>query len=205
MRLVYLSLLLLFLLSGPAAAAPAVPRPYAGIGLAIIRPGLPQENTLPERLVLYREPGVGRAADKAAAEIPLLTRIIPTGPGEFPVAVLAKKGTWLKVAYDDGGRSGWLEMQRRWDYVAWEDFLPGKRFSLLPGLRKEFYRVVAGPVPSAAEVAMGAPRQEQRMEKLQRDWLASPLPDGSFGWLRWRDESGRFLIALPADGTEKNR
>ena len=206
MRLVCLSLSLLFLLftGNNAEAAPVTPRPYTGRGLLIIT-GLPQENGPPGRLILYREPGVGRVADKPLADLPLLTRIIKTVSGDYPVAVLTKKGDWLQVAYDEGGRSGWLEMQRRWRYVSWEGFLPGRSFRLLPGLRKEFYTVQSEPSPSAAKLGARTPMEEQRTEKVRGDWLGFSLADGTFGWLRWRDESGRFLIALPSGNDQQNR
>ena len=206
MRLICLSLSLLFLLFGNnAEAAPATLRPYTGRGLLIIRTALPQENAPPARLILYREPGVGRVADKTAAELPLLTRIFETGTGDYPVAVLGKKGNWLQVAYDEGGRTGWLEVQRRWSYVAWEGFLPGRSFRLLPGLRKEFYTMLAEPSPSAPKLGARTPMEEQRAEKVRGDWLGFSLADGTSGWLRWRDESGRFLIALPSDNDQQNR
>ena len=48
------------------------------------------------------------------------------------VAVLEKRGNRLLIAYDDSGRAGWLERARWWDYLTWEEFLPGRLVSFPP-------------------------------------------------------------------------
>lgn len=196
--------LLLLLLALPAHGAPPKPRPYTGSGLLVIRPLPLHELDDGDRIILYREPGIGRIMEKDPAGLPLLIRIIEAGAGEFSLAVMGRKGNWLKIAYDDAGREGWLAMERRWQYSHWEEFLPGRFVRLLPGLKKEYGAVRREPSPAADELAPLSPDRELRVELLQGDWLRVSLDPQTAGWLRWRDEGGRFLVSVRADNDQQN-
>jgi hypothetical protein len=205
MRRILFPLLLLFLLTPPASGAPPVPRPYSGNGLLIIRATQLHHPETASRLILYREQGIGRIAEMTAAELPLLVQILGATAGEYPVAVMATKGAWLKIAYDEAGRQGWIEMEVGWQYTPWEEFLPGRTVRLLPGLKKGAGALRREPLSSAEELAHLSPAGAGRAELIQGDWLRIRIDSQTGGWLRWRDESGRFLVALPGkNGQQKN-
>jgi hypothetical protein len=192
----YLFVLLLFPL--PLLGALSKPRPYGGSGALIMRPVSTREDDNRGLIVLYREPGVGRLKEQAPSELPLLAKVLETGAGEYPAAVLGKRGNWLKIAYDDGGREGWLEMERRWDYITWEELFPKRSVRLLPGLKRDFGAVRQDPSPTADVVAAISPETAYHCILMQGDWLQVSLDPQTSGWLRWRDENGRFLITVTA-------
>jgi hypothetical protein len=205
MRFIILPLLLLLLLTPPAGGALPKPRPYSGSGLLIIRttPLLHPETAT--RLVLYREPGIGRIAEMTATELPLLIQVLGATAGEYPVAVMGTKGAWLKIAYDEAGRQGWIELEGRWQYTPWEEFLPGRVVRLLTGLKKGAGTLYREPSSSAVGLATLSQAGAGRAELIQEDWLRIRIDPQTNGWLRWRDESGRFLVALPGEnGQQKN-
>ena len=196
LQLLFLLLFLqLFVL--PLQGAPPPPRPYTGSGLLLIRPAarLAGESTHP--LVFYREPGIGRVAERAPERLPLLLKVIIPAPGEYPVAVMGRKGNWLCLAYDEGGHLGWIAMERRWEYLPWREFLPGRRVQLLPGLKKMYTALRREPSAEAGELAPLTPDDQYRVEQVQGDWLRVSLSASGSGWFRWRDDGGRFLVALP--------
>lgn len=195
--------LLLLLLALPAHGAPPKSRPYTGGGLLTIRPvpSLEGENGGP--IILYREPGVGRITEKAPADLPLLSRILEATAGEYPVAVMGRRGNWLKIAYDDADREGWVEMERRWEHVRWEECLPGRTIRLLPGVKNGYAVLRREPSSTAAEAAPLPPARDFRIEKIQGDWLRVSLDPQTAGWLRWRDEGGRFLVSVREAGIQQ--
>ncbi len=188
--------LILLMLALPALGAPPKPRPYTGSGLLIIRSDPSSETGITGSLTIYREPGVGRIAEPGYGEIPLLTRIVEPAAGEYPVAVMGKKGEWLKIAYDGAGREGWLEMARRWEIIPWEEFLPGRTARFLPWLKKGFYLLRREPSAAAPELATLPPESTTRIGRVEGDWLYVTVAPGRTGWLRWRDDEGRFLITV---------
>jgi SH3-like domain-containing protein len=205
MRFIITSLLFLFIFTLPVLGAPPKPRPYSGSGLLLIRTTpLHHPETAP-RLILYREPGIGRIAEMTAADLPLLVQVLGTTDGENPVAVMATKGAWLKIAYDEAGRQGWIEMEVSWQYTPWEEFLPGRVVRLLPGLKKGAGALRSEPSSSAVELATLSPAGDGRAELIRGDWLRIRIDPQTSGWLRWRDESGRFLAIFPGEnGQQKN-
>ena len=186
--------LFIFFFAISAHAAPVKARPATGIGLLVIRSSLSPGQDTPPLLVLYREPGVGRIAEFSSSAIPLLSRMLALPSGEYPVAVLGKKGTWLRIAYDEAGREGWLEPLRGWDYVTWSEFLPGHSARLLPGLKKPFYVIMRQPADTAVEISGISPETAFRILEVKESWARIESAAVS-GWLRWQDSDGRFLIS----------
>ena len=196
-----ITIVLMLLLALPAHGAPPTPRPYTGSGLLIIRSPASPDSDQPGTLVLYREPEVGRVAETARGALPLLTQVIVPPAGEYPVAVMGKKGAWLKIAYDQAGREGWLEMARGWDYLPWEEFLPGRTVRLLPGLKKPYYVLRRDSAPDGRELDTLTPESAVRIDRMEGDWVHVTVAPQTAGWLRWRDEGGRFLITVRSGRT----
>jgi hypothetical protein len=192
------SILLLLL---PLSASGALPklRPYTGIALLLLRPAPSGDPGKPPTLVCYREPGIGRIAEPGYGNIPLLRQVVEAPPGEFPVAVLGKRGTWLKIAYDGADREGWIEMGRRWDLIPWEEYLPGRAARFLPGLKKIFYLLRNTPSMTDRTGETLAPESVVRIDRVAGDWVGVTVAPGKTGWLRWRDDEGRFLITVRPD------
>jgi hypothetical protein len=187
----------------PLQAASPPPRPYTGSGLLLIRHASRQAGELPSPLVFYREPGVGRIAEMRPDRLPLLQKVMAAAPGEYPAAVLGRKGNWLCLAYDEGGNTGWVEISRRWEEIRWREFLPGRTVQLLPGLKKVYTVLRREPLTDAGELTPVTPADSIRVEQVRGDWLRVSSAAATGGWLRWRDDGGRFLIALPAgDGRQ---
>lgn len=185
----------LMLLALPALAAPKS-RPFAGEGLLVIRP-LPLNTTETCcTLPIYLDPGVERVASLEMPEVPSLAPVIKGRAGEFPLVVTAKKGDWLQVIYDDAGREGWLESSRSWDYSTWNTFLKGRAVTLLPGLRKEFYLLRRDPAPSSPQLDTLSRQRSLRIIDIKDDWALVLVDLSAYGWLRWRDGDGRFVIAV---------
>jgi hypothetical protein len=189
--------LLILCLSVPALTGAALPppRPDAGIGVLIIGTGAAAP-AAGQRLLLYREPGIGRIGERDVAKLPRLPVGQRSSLGGVCVAVLAKRGEWLSIAHDDAGRSAWVERERGWDYLTWEEFLPGKHARLMKGLRKTLLVARSGPEEHAAEVLQLTPERPFRIIQVEGD-AAQVLVDLSvLGWIRWRDGDGRLLIVL---------
>jgi hypothetical protein len=181
----------------PAKATPTQ-RPATGSGLLTIKPLTPQRTTDIANLAIYRAPGVERIRNVNAAELPGLTPVMSPRPGEYLQAVTGKKGNWLRIAYDDAGREGWLEMARYWEYTPWEKFFPGQTIRLLAGLKRSCYslRVHAGDAASQLSALTG--KTPLRVMQTNGDWLMVTIDRNVSGWIRWRDSDGRFLISVDA-------
>ena len=188
-------LLVTTLLCGTAFAAPKPPRPEAGIGVLLVRPALADRDGAPPALVLYREPGVGRLGEWSAPSLPLFP--LPVGDGDlYPLAVVMKRGEWFRVAYDEAGRSGWVERQRNWSFLSWEEYLKGRSARLLPGLRKPYCILRSEPTGQAPELRTLSPSNALRIVEVAGDRARVLLDLSVIGWLQWRDEDGRLLIGL---------
>jgi hypothetical protein len=186
--------LLLVLNVAALGAAPPRPRPYSGCGVLALT-GEPWAAKVP--LVLYQEPGVLRVAELERGALPRLAG----SEAEPLVAVSARKGEWTRLAYDDAGREGWLREPRAWRYLPWQEFLPGRRVRILPGMKKGFYALRSEPREAAPETAALSRDQEVRLLRVQGDWASLEAPAG---WFRWRDPDGRLTISLQdTDLTEK--
>jgi hypothetical protein len=172
------------------------PRPYSGSGVMIIRPLRQGRPADPAPIPFYRDPGVERIAERVVGGIPLLSSILKTPTGEYPVAVMGKKGNWMRIAYDDAGREGWVEMARWWEYTTWEEFLKGRFARLIPGLKKGVYALRAGPSETAALTGPLSGQENLRLSEIRGDWVLVISDSGLSGWLPWRDGDGRFQINL---------
>lgn len=182
-----LSILLLLLLGSAAAqAAPPRPRPYSGSGVLAVKADPSGE---PAPLVMYQEPGVLRVAELERGALPRLA-----GSAAEPLlAVSARRGEWLRLAYDEAGREAWLKKPRAWSYLTWQEFLPGRPVRLLPGLKKGLYLIRGQARDEAPE--SGTLTRDQAVLPLQveGDWARLQ----GTGWFRWRDGDGRLTISLP--------
>lgn len=187
---------LLLVTSGAASAlgAPPPPRPDTGIGTLVVSafPGTAD----PPELILYREPGVGRIAAKSVAAFPHLAQLLKAPPGEYPLAVTARKGMWLQVIHDDAGRTAWLEPRRAWPFISWDEILKGRGARLLRGLKKPYYVVVDEGGKALPVLEPLTPERAFRIIAVEGDRIQVLLDLTVMGWLRWRDEDGRLLITL---------
>ena len=192
-------------LAAPAGAAATKPRPMAGDGILIIRRPpirLPGE---PLTFPVYREPGVERIADLDISDLPQLAPAVRVGAGEAVAATVARRGDWLKIVYDDAGREGWVKPERIWFHDRWEDFLKGQTVRLLPGLKKGYYSLRREPAQNAPELDNLARRKYIRVIQVQGDWALVIVDLAESGWLRWRDEDRRFLIAVEVPSSPQKR
>ena len=174
----------------------AKPRPYTGNGLLVIRDLVSQPGNENFQLPIYLEPGVGRIAEFQRCDLPKLSPVIASRQGECVVPAMRIKGDWLKVPYDEAGREGWLRMERSWEYTPWEIYLKGKAVRLLPGLRKNFYALRPEPNDNSPTTEISSKQQNLRVIQVRDDWALVLVDLINYGWIRWRDDDGRFLIAI---------
>jgi len=179
-------LILALVALGPAAAqaAPPPPRPYAGQGVLALHPA-PWAERAP--IPVYREPGLQRIAEPEPGALPRLA-----GDGGEPLVAVQARGGWLRVAYDDAGREGWLKPPRGWEYRPWEEFLPGRLVRVFPGMKKALYALRGEPREGGAETGALARDQEVRVLRVEEDWAQLQAP---WGWFRWRDGDGRLTVS----------
>lgn len=188
----------LLLVAAAVCAAPAAPpkvRPYSGIGILMLKSVAPDADTR-EPLQLYEEPAISRLGALNAGRIPPYEWIFGPAGSALPLVVMARKGEWLRVAYDDAGREAWLNPRRQATFQPWELFFKGQAGRLLPGLQKRYYQIFQHPGKGA--LASVTPKQLFRVVKLENDWALVMSGQNGLGWLRWRDEDGRLLLGLGA-------
>ncbi|HWI39975.1 MAG TPA: SH3 domain-containing protein [Verrucomicrobiae bacterium] len=180
------ALLLVLLAALPVAA---LERSYAGEGVAFLR-----TSELP--LPVYRWPGVSRIAEVPVSRLPRLQQVAAP-PGEAAVAVHARRGEWLLVAYDEAGREGWVQ-ETRGRYQTWERFLPGRTLRVLPGLSSAACVTRSGA--SDEEQAAGSLKAETRFVagELREDWVSAAGGEVA-GWFRWRDPNGKLTVRLQGE------
>jgi len=82
------------------------------------------------------------------------------------------------------------------EYAGWEAYLKGRVIRLFSGLKKSFYTLRREPVGSAPEVADLSKPLTLRVVQLQENWALVVNDLTVSGWLRWRDDDGRFLIVI---------
>jgi hypothetical protein len=194
MKFLLLFVMLMMFLVCSVAAAPSPPqkmRPYAGIGILF----LPINNSDPgELLPLYEEPALDRLGELNRTKIPTFDRIFGTSAVAQPLIVMARKGTWLRVVYDDAGREAWLNPPRQIAFQGWDLFFKGNVSRLLPGLQKKYYQLFQQPgITPLTELTI---KQPFKVLLLENDWAMVLIEQNSLGWLRWRDEDGRLLIGI---------
>jgi hypothetical protein len=197
MRILTALILFMFFVATTSHAAPSPSqkmRPYAGIGILLV----PINGAAPaEPLPLYEEPALSRTGILNKANLPAFEWIFGVSSTVQPVVVIARKGSWLKVAYDDAGREAWLNPPRHFDVQTWDTFFKGHVSWLLPGLQKKYYQ--AFQQPGASPVAMLKVKQPFRVLKLEDDWALVLIEQNSLGWVRWKDEDGRLLIGIATE------
>lgn len=190
-------LLLLVLSLETAVAAPLPPRPETGCGVLLVKGPAPHDGPNgPPRVVMYREPGIGRIGELNVSSLPGLAQVVKSPPGVFALAVTAKKGEWLRVHHDDAGRSGWIKPRRTWAFITWDEYLRGKTARLLRGLRKDFYQARTGSGVDAPDIATLTPDRSIRIIDVEGDRIRALVDLSIMAWLRWRDPDGRILIAV---------
>jgi hypothetical protein len=192
------SLLLVLVLSSSSysAASPPKMRPYSGIGVVFLN-GADSSFNRVEPLYLYEEPGIFRQGELSRAIIPVNEWIFGLQKDRIPLIVMARKGSWLRVCYDDAGREAWLDPQHRGAFQPWDQFMKGQMSHLLPGLFKQYYQLYKEPERN--QLSTLTPVQQFKVLKLENDWCMVMSDQKTIGWLRWRDEDGRLLVGVGSD------
>lgn len=189
-------MVVLLLVATVARAVPTPPapkmRPYCGIGVLMLP--LAGNAGTGEAFHLYDEPAIARRGDLDFSRVPAYEWIFGSMSTGLPLMVTARKGDWLRVAYDDAGREAWLDPRRSASFQPWEEFFKGKVGKLLPGLQKKYYQLFRQTGKGA--LAALTPGQPFRVVKLEDDWALVVSDQNVLGWLRWRDEDGRLLVGL---------
>lgn len=189
------ALLMMLLISAfsAAAASPVKARVLSGIGILLIRSET--ANQRPE-LSLFKEPSLGRIAEIDAVLLPSLSQSL-TSPMEFiPAIVTSKKSGWYRIVYDDGEREGWLEGRSSFQFYRWDELLKNRQLVLIEGLRKDYYLLRRDP--DVASESLEAVCKGSRVTSLltDGDWIRVVTEAKTQGWLRWRDDNSRLVIAV---------
>jgi hypothetical protein len=166
----------------------------SGSGVLTIRPSYHGNREKPQSLPLYELPGVKRVAEIDPRFLPPPCPVASPPPGEFAATVTDRKGNWYRIIYDEAGRKGWIQYERRWKYEPWETRLNGTSASVVGKQKAVAYKVRASASDDSAAVGSVFPGEEFIIEKVDQDWIRVLCPRVS-GWLRWRDREGRSLIS----------
>jgi hypothetical protein len=166
-------------------------RPSTGIGILQIDISAADSA---EPLYLYDEPALSRRGTLNLGTVPPFEYIFGSGSTVLPVVVTARKGTWLRVAYDDAGRESWLNPSRKNVYLPWDSFFKMHICRVLPGLQKKYYQLYQAPGRPALAVMLTT--HAFKVLRLDNDWAHILLEQTTLGWVRWRDEDGRLLIGI---------
>ena len=202
-----LAILTLFMVSPLAYAAPSAGkaprmRPYAGIGVLQLTIKSAVDKETPEPFRLYEEPAVSRLGDlNLNGGTPPFDSVFGVSRAALPLIVMARKGNWLRVTYDDAGREAWLAPGRRGLFLPWDFYLKRHTVHLLPGLQKMYYALFQQP--GKGTMVSLTPKQSFKVLRLDDDWVMVMLDQKTLGWLRWRDEDGRLLLALERSGAQQ--
>lgn len=187
-----LTMVVLLLLGAASLAAdPPKMRPYSGIGVVRFAASA---DTPQESLILYEEPGIFRVGEYNHSKATGNEWVVGKTSETLLLIVMARKGEWLRVTYDDAGREAWVKPQRSSAYQPWDQFLKTQTCHLLPGVRKPFYQLYRQP--SRDPLVMLTPKQVFRILKVDGDWAMVVVDQTSIGWLRWRDEDGRLVLGF---------
>lgn len=177
--------------SAYSAASPPKLRPYSGIGIAVLQ----GPDSGPDRgkpLHLYEEPGIFRRGELNVAVTSGNDSVFGVQGNSIRLIVVARKGNWLRVCYDDAGREAWIDIQHRGIFQTWDQFLKGQVSRLLPGLSKKYYQLFRQP--GRDPLSTLTPNKFFKALKLDNDWVMVMSDQNTVGWLRWRDEDGRLLV-----------
>jgi hypothetical protein len=185
-------LLVLLTFSTLSAASPVKARPLTGIGVLLIKETKPENGTLR----LYREPKLGRIEEISVEKLPKLSPFIGSGEGRRVAVVTAKRFGWYRIIYDDGEREGWVEGRPSCTFLGWKELLPGRGATLLPGLKKDYYQLRREPYQSSEPIELLGRERGIYCIRLYGEWMEVSVQGVKAGWLRWRDDNGRLLIAV---------
>ncbi len=190
-------LIFFLLLAWFPVAAPAAPkmRPYSGIGVLQLSSTAP-----PESLQLYDDPGIARCCKLEFTRIKELNSWLFGSAEGTRLLVTARKSDWLEIEYDDAGRTGWIQPERRWQYQPWEQFLKGRMVLFLRNSPKKMMQIQ--PTPGATNGLPLTIKQPMKIILAQGDWAYVLLDQNSAGWIRWRDSDGRLLIGFDITGSK---
>jgi len=193
-RIAFALTLLASILSACPAQAAGKAHPFAGIGLLVIRPFPAERAGSSDTIPVYEDPGIKRVAELKAAALPGLLGGIGISFGNFATAAMDKKGEWVKIAYDDADREGWIRMKSFWEFIPWSDYLKGRQAVFLPGLRETDYKMRAECSYSSPPLADLSPHGDFRVMEVDGDWMM--VQNGRFsGCIRWKDGDGRLMIS----------
>ena len=176
-----------------ATAAPVKARVPSGIGILLLQHGTAEN---PSSLAIFKEPALGRIAEIDAAQLPSLAQSLTLTERSTPVIVTSKKSGWYKIIYDDGEREGWIKSRSTHQFYRWEELLKGRAVSLMGGLRKEFYLLRKNPDSSSESISQLGKGSRVSSLDVEGDWIRVVTDSRAEGWLRWRDENSRLVIAI---------
>lgn len=191
-----LAITLAAILLSCSPALTASERPRAGQGVLFLRPAFPEQSEEIQSIVLYETPGVERITVLDVARLPSLTPSVSAPSGGHAIAVTGTRGNWLRVAYDDAGREGWIEGRRFWAYFSWQDFLMGRSVVLLPGLRSALTQLRLAPADDSRSLGQIPSEQRMRVLEIRDEWVRVSSQTSFSGWFRWRDRDGKLLLAV---------
>ncbi len=182
------------LFTAPAAAAsPVKARVLSGIGIVLLNS---EPAAKPSPLAIFREPSLGRITEVDINSLPALAQAITSPDGTIPAIVTSKKSGWYRIIYDDGEREGWIKGRSSHQFYRWEELLRNRSASLISGLRKEFYLLHKTPDSSSDSIfTLGKGSRVTALE-VEGDWIRVFTDSRMEGWLRWRDENERLVIAI---------
>lgn len=186
----------LFALSAAAAPVPfSNPRmrPYSGIGVLLVQIENRDDEKLSIPFALYEEPAVSRFGSRGLGDFPRHEWIFGKNNLVAPLFVMARKGEWVRIVFDDAGREAWLDMPDYSAFMPWEDFLKGRQIQMLPGLQKKYYQAFKRP---GSATAYQIQRHAMKVIRVDGDWAMVISGLHSLYWVRWRDEDGRMLVAV---------
>jgi SH3-like domain-containing protein len=187
-------LVAILIFSSPAtAASPVKARVPSGIGILLIHNGT-AEKTSP--LVIFKEPSLGRITEINAGRFPSLSQSIASPEVIMPAIVTSKKSGWYRIIYDDGEREGWIKDRSSYQFYRWEELLRNRPVSLIGGLRKEFYLLRRNPDSSSGSINPLGKGSRVTSLNVEGDWIRVITDSQTEGWIRWRDENGRLVIAV---------
>jgi hypothetical protein len=187
----------LMFLSCSSAFASKQAAPFAGMGVLVVRPCLPENDSCNAPLAIYEYPGIKRIAEINYMQIPGLSTFNGVSSGAASIAVMNKRGDWLQISIDEAGRRGWIKKDKLWKYMPWSDFLKGRRAVLLPGLRESGYTLRKDAADLSGGLETLSPGQDMQILDIDGDWANVMVKGPQTGWVRWRGGDGRFMISLP--------
>jgi hypothetical protein len=193
LKLFALCLTISLLATSATAAAPVKARVPSGIGIVLLQNGSAEK---PSPLAIYKEPSLGRIIEIAAGRLPSLSHSIAAPDGTVTAIVTSKKSGWYRIIYDDGEREGWIKGRSSDQFYRWEELLRDRPVSLIGGLRKEYYLLRGNPDSSAESINPLGKGSCVTSLDVEGDWIRIFTDSRTEGWIRWRDENCRLVIAV---------